>query len=86
MFLRESSNSTLPPLDYLTHIDKLYILGFVASTVLFCLFVWGTNLLSRSRPEQQAKIIERINQVDAVYQASVAGGVAILLTAAVLHR
>jgi len=85
VFLRDSSNSSLPPLDYLTYIDKLYILGFVASTVLFCLFVWGTNLLSRASPEHQAKTIERINQVDAVYQASVAGGVVILLIAAMQH-
>ena len=86
VFLRDSSNNALPPLDYLTYIDKLYILGFVASTVLFCLFVWGTNLLSRSSPDQQAKTIERINQVDAVYQASVAGGIVILLIAAALHH
>ena len=86
VFLRESSNSALPPLDYLTYIDKLYILGFMASTVLFCLFVWGTNLLSRIRPEQEAATITRINQVDGVYQLSVAGGIVILLISGVLQH
>ncbi len=86
VFLRESSNSALPPLDYLTYIDKLYILGFGASTVLFCLFVWGSNLLSRVRPDQEAATIARINQVDAVYQVSVAGSIVILLIAGLLQR
>jgi hypothetical protein len=48
--------------------------------------VWGSNLLSRVRPDQEAATIARINQVDAVYQVSVAGSIVILLIAGVLQR
>lgn len=79
VFLRISSNSDLPPLDYITFMDKLYILGFAASAILFCLFAWGSNLLSRSSNDQLAQAIARINQADAAYQISVSGGLMILI-------
>jgi hypothetical protein len=86
VFLRESSTSGLPPLDYLTYIDKLYIMGFVASTVLFCLFVWSSNLLSQVHPDQEAATIARINRVDRAYQFTVLGSMVILLIAGVVRR
>jgi hypothetical protein len=85
VFLRESSTSSLPPLDYLTYIDKLYIMGFIASTVLFCLFVWSSNLLSRVSPDQEAATAARISRVDKAYQLSVAGSITIMLLVGMLR-
>jgi hypothetical protein len=61
-------------------------MGFVASTVLFCLFVWSSNLLSQVHPDQEAATIARINRVDRAYQFTVLGSMVILLIAGVVRR
>ncbi|MFM2123226.1 MAG: hypothetical protein RLZZ589_1663, partial [Cyanobacteriota bacterium] len=64
---------------------KLYIMGFIASTVLFCLFVWSSNLLSRVSPDQEAATAARISRVDKAYQLSVAGSITIMLLVGMLR-
>jgi len=80
VFLQQSARAELPPLDYLTFLDKLYLFGFVASMVLFALFVWGTNAYSNAAPEQQTAVMARINKVDLIFQvSSISGALLILL-------
>ena len=79
VFLQEGAHGNLPPLDYLTYLDKLYLFGYLASTVEFWLFVWGSNLISRSEAGQQGAAMARINGVDRVYQLAVIGGAICLM-------
>lgn len=79
VFLRDAAHSSLPPLDYLTYLDKLYVLGYVASTVLFWLFVWGTNAYTQASTEQRSRVKQRINEIDRFYQWGLLAGMAVLL-------
>jgi hypothetical protein len=80
VFLQEGAHSNLPPLDYLTYLDKLYLFGYLVSTAEFCLFVWSTNLVSRASTEEQTAVMDRINRVDLTYQlCSIAGILCLLL-------
>ena len=80
VFLQEGAHSKLPPLDYLTHLDKLYLFGYLAATAEFCLFVWSTNLFSRASTDEQITVMARINRMDLTYQlCSIAGMLCLLL-------
>jgi hypothetical protein len=82
VFLQQSARADLPPLDYLTFLDKLYLFGFIASMVLFALFVWGTNTYSTAAPEQQTAVMARINRVDLIFQISTIGGALLIVAGA----
>lgn len=71
VFLQGNAHAGLPPLDYLTFLDKLYLFGYVAATAEFWLFVWGTNLIARAPQQQQEAVMARINRVDLTYQITV---------------
>jgi hypothetical protein len=80
VFLQEGAHSKLPPLDYLTYLDKLYLFGYLMAMAEFCLFVWSTNLFSRASPEEQTTVMAHINRVDLTYQlCSIAGMLCLLL-------
>jgi len=80
VFLQEGTHADLPPLDYLTFLDKLYLFGYVVATAEFWLFVWGTNLISRAPEAEHVQVMQRINRVDLIYQlTTIAGGLTILL-------
>jgi hypothetical protein len=82
VFLQQSARADLPPLEYLTFLDKLYLFGFIASMVLFALFVWGTNAYSTAAPEQQTAVMARINKVDLIFQLSSISGALLIMVAA----
>jgi hypothetical protein len=79
VFLQEGAHAELPPLDYLTYLDKLYLFGYLVATAEFWLFVWGTNLISRALESQQESVMARINRVDLTYQLTTIAGALCLL-------
>ena len=79
VFLQQGAHSELPPLDYLTFLDKLYLFGYVMAAAEFWLFVWGTNLISRASASEQQRVAARINRIDLTYQVTAIGGAACLL-------
>lgn len=86
VFLQEGAHSNLPPLDYLTYLDKLYLFGYLVATAEFCLFVWSTNLFSRSSSKEHTAVMARINRVDLTYQlCSIAGMLCLLLLGRAVH-
>jgi hypothetical protein len=85
VFLQEGAHGNLPPLHYLTYLDKLYLFGYVAATVEFWLFVWGSNLISRCEMEQQGPAMARINGVDNAYQLAVISGATCLMVLGLLR-
>lgn len=79
VFLQQGAHATLPPLDYLTFLDKLYLFGYLVATVEFWLFVWSSNLISRAEVHDQPQVMARINRVDLSYQVCTIAGAACLL-------
>jgi hypothetical protein len=74
VFLQLGTNADLPKLSYLTFIDKLYLFGYLASIVLFALFVWGTNYYERCEESQRGAAMLKINKFDLIYQVSLVVG------------
>lgn len=86
VFLQEGAHSKLPPLDYLTYLDKIYLFGYMVATAEFCLFVWSTNLYSRASAEEHSMVMARNNRVDLTYQlCSTAGMLCLLLLGRTVH-
>jgi hypothetical protein len=79
VFLQEGAHQHLPPLGYLSYLDKLYLFGYIAATTEFCLFVWSTNAFSRCSSDEQSKVMARINRIDLTYQLCAVTGMACLL-------
>ena len=79
VFLQQGAHEGLPMLEYLTYLDKLYLFGFIAATVEFGLFVWGSNQISRANPDVRESTSSRINGIDQSYQlATILGCLCIL--------
>ncbi|MCP9774819.1 hypothetical protein [Cyanobium sp. WAJ14-Wanaka] len=68
IFLQQTYDSTLPPLDYLTFLDWLYAAGYLISIATFLLFVWGTNAYQGADEDQKITTLTRINKVDTIFQ------------------
>ena len=79
VFLMEGAHNVLPPLGYLTYLDKLYVLGYIASALQFWLFVWSNNLYCRSSDEQRPRVKQLVNDADRFYQVSVMASMAVML-------
>ena len=84
VFLQLGTSSDLPKLSYITFIDQLYLFGYIASIVLFALFVWGSNLYETAPAEQQQTVMLKINRIDLIYQISVIAGSGLIAVSASL--
>lgn len=74
MFLQLGTSADLPKLSYMSFIDQLYLFGYIASIVLFALFVWGSNAYSNLIESQREAVTRKINNIDTIYQSIVIGG------------
>jgi len=74
VFLQLGTNADLPKLSYISFIDQLYLFGYIASIVLFALFVWGSNAYENAIESQREAVIRKINNIDAIYQSVIIGG------------
>jgi hypothetical protein len=52
----------------------LYIFGYIASIILFALFVWGTNAYENAIESQRESVMRKINNIDTIYQFIIIGG------------
>jgi hypothetical protein len=74
VFLQLGTNADLPKLSYVSFIDQLYIFGYIASIILFALFVWGTNAYENAIESQRESVMRKINKIDTIYQFIIIGG------------
>lgn len=74
VFLQLGTNADLPKLSYISFIDQLYLFGYIASIVLFALFVWGSNAYENSIESQREAMMQKINKIDVIYQSIIIGG------------
>jgi hypothetical protein len=80
VFLQQGAHEGLPMLGYLTYLDKLYLFGFIASTIQLGLFVWGSNLINCANTDQRDGVNWRINGIDRAYQLATILGCLCILT------
>ena len=81
VFLQLGTNADLPKLSYVSFIDQLYLFGYIASIVLFALFVWGTNAYENSIESQREAVMQKINRIDVIYQSIIIGGSVFIVVA-----
>jgi len=82
VFLQLGTNADLPKLSYISFIDQLYLFGYIASIILFALFVWGSNAYETSTESQREVVMQKINKIDAIYQSIIIGGSIFIAVAA----
>lgn len=82
VFLQLGTNADLPKLSYVSFIDQLYIFGYIASIGLFALFVWGSNAYENAIESQREAVMQKIKNIDIIYQSNVIGGSIFIAVAA----
>lgn len=68
IFLQQTYQNWLPELPYITFLDTIYNVCYIANLILFGLFLWGTNTYSQSTESERPAVIDRIDQWDARIQ------------------
>lgn len=68
VFLQQSYRQNLPFLPYLTFLDQIYAVCYIATFALFCLFVWASNRLDIATEDEKPALIARLNDVDFYFQ------------------
>jgi hypothetical protein len=79
VFLQQSARENIPQLEYTTFLDELYLYGFMASMVLFAIFVCSSNLYDQAKNQPQGAIAKRIDRVEAIFQVATIVGILIFL-------
>jgi len=73
VFMQQAYHERLPPMPYLTFLDKLFACSYVIALGLFILFTWGTNVYFKAPAGDKELAMRRIDRVDIVFQmASIA--------------
>lgn len=70
IFLQQSYKAELPALSYLTFLDYLYAYSYIVSLMLFVLFLWGTNIYAEAAGDDKSHALQRINNMDRIFQLS----------------
>ena len=68
IFLQKIYQDWLPELPYITFLDTIYNLCYLANLILFGLYLWGSNTLSRAPKDQRFSVAEQIAKYDSRVQ------------------
>jgi hypothetical protein len=71
----------MPELPYITFLDTVYNLCYLANLVLFRLFLWGTNEYCAASEEDKPAVVARINRVDLYFQVGITAVIAFTIAA-----
>ncbi len=77
--MQQTYQAELPPLPYLTFLDRIYLASYLISIALFVLFLWASNLYAaaeRSDADGQAMALarQRVKRADGWFQGLAVGG------------
>jgi len=70
VFLQQGARENIPPLEYTTFLDKIYLFGFASALSLFAIFVWSSNLYDNHPLEEHRMISQRVSRIDSIFQVS----------------
>ncbi|MDX1405097.1 MAG: hypothetical protein R3192_11190 [Woeseiaceae bacterium] len=73
VFLQQAYHDNLPPMPYLTFLDKLFACSYIIALGLFVLFTWGTNVYFMAPADKKEEAMQRIDRVDILFQLSSIG-------------
>ena len=76
--MQQTYQAELPPLSYLTFLDKLYLYSYLVSIGLFVLFVWGSNVYATAREEQRDQAVAKVERADSWFQVISLGGLLVV--------
>jgi len=86
--MQQTYQAELPPLPYLTFLDKIYGYCYLVSIALFVLFVWGANAqaaaLVDANPESEDQLRRRIDGTDRIFQVGALLGAVVVVVIASL--
>jgi hypothetical protein len=77
--MQQTYQAELPPLPYLTFLDRIYLMSYLISIALFVLFLWASNLYAaaeRSGADEAGMVLvrQRVKRADGWFQALAVGG------------
>jgi hypothetical protein len=76
--MQQTYQAELPPLSYLTFLDKLYLYSYLVSIGLFVLFVWGSNVYATAREDQRDQAVAKVERADSWFQVISLGGLLVV--------
>ena len=76
--MQDTYKNSFPPAPFLTYLDELYVYSYIVCLAIFLLFLVGTNLVARADDQQRELVAQRVNRIDAVVQASLVAGFALV--------
>jgi hypothetical protein len=68
VFLQQGYRQNLPQLPYATYLDQIYVVCYMVTFALFCLFVWTSNQLDNCSETERPELVARLNKVDHWFQ------------------
>ncbi len=81
IFLQQSYQTWMPELPYITFLDTVYNICYLANLILFRLFLWGTNEYCSASEEDKSGVVERINRVDRYFQVGISVVITVIIAA-----
>jgi hypothetical protein len=76
--MQQTYQAELPPLSYLTFLDKLYLYSYLVSIGLFVLFVWGSNVYATAQDDQRDQAVAKVERADSWFQVISLGGLLVV--------
>ena len=87
IFLQIGYKADLPPLDYVSYLDWLYIYAYAISAGLFLLFCWGSNAhVTACARGNEESVVRKINRVDLLVQGIAFAGLLLVLASGLLFQ
>lgn len=68
MFLQQTYQTWMPELPYITFLDTVYNMCYLANLVLFRVFLWGTSEYCSASETDKPAVVERITRIDRYFQ------------------
>jgi len=76
--MQQTYQAELPPLPYLTFLDKIYLYCYLVSIALFILFVWGSNAYTAADHHGLERVKRRVARADLAFQVIATAGLAVV--------
>ncbi|MFM9099828.1 MAG: hypothetical protein ACKOPS_00265, partial [Cyanobium sp.] len=72
--MQQTYQAELPPLPYLTFLDKIFLYCYLVSIALFILFVWGSNAYTAADDHSLERVKRRVARADLGFQVITTAG------------